>query len=134
MEVDKLNILIIDDHMIMRNLIKNYCQFYGFKNIDFASNGVEGLKKIQENEFHIILADWNMPEMKGSSLLKHVRSDARYDGIAFAMITAESETLKIMETLNAGATTYLVKPFTQENFETHIDKIIDWLKVRTKGI
>ena len=134
MEIDKLNILIIDDHMIMRNLIKNYCESYGFKNIDFASNGVEGLKKIQENDFHIILADWNMPEMNGPSLLKHVRSDVKYDDVAFAMITAESETLKVMGILNAGATTYLVKPFSQEIFETHISKIIDWLEDKHKGI
>jgi two-component system chemotaxis response regulator CheY len=128
-----LRLLIVDDHMLMRNMIRQYCTEYGVTNLDFSSNGREALEKIESDNFDVILADWNMPEMNGEDLLKEVRANDNYSTTAFMMITAETEKAKILQILNSGATTYLVKPFSQADFHKHLDKVVQWLTERRAG-
>ncbi len=135
MEINNLKILLVDDHMIMRNILRQYLTMAGIKNVTEASNGSEALHKIDEAEkagvsFNVILADWSMPTMDGLELLKEIREKRGLNNLAFVMITAESEKTRIMEALQAGATSYLSKPFSQEDLQGHIGKIVEWLKVR----
>jgi two-component system chemotaxis response regulator CheY len=130
MNIEELKILVIDDHRIIRNLEKHYLETMGIKNIEFADNGREALDKIEAGHFDILFADLNMPVINGEELLKIIRSKPQYDKMAFVMVTAESENSKILEILNAGATFYLIKPFSPESFKQNVEKILDWLKER----
>lgn len=128
MNTEELNILVIDDHLIIRNLEMRYLESMGIKNIAFAADGREALKKIEVGNFDVVFADLNMPVFTGEELLNIVRSKPRYDQMAFVVVTAENEDSKIMEILNAGATLYLTKPFSPESFKQTVEKILDWLQ------
>lgn len=136
MEISTLKVLLVDDHMIMRGMLRQYLAAAGITAITEASNGSEALRKIEyaastPAPFNVVLADWNMPTMDGLSLLKEVRANKTLNSLAFVMITAESEKAKIMEALQAGATSYLVKPFSHEDIDSHLAKIFEWLKARS---
>lgn len=128
MNIEDVKILVIDDHRIIRNLEKHYLETMGVKNIDFADDGREALDKIEAGNFDVIFADLNMPVITGEGLLKIIRSKPQYDKMAFVMVTAEAENSRILEILNAGATFYLIKPFSPECFKKNVEKILDWLK------
>ncbi|MFO1241721.1 MAG: response regulator [Rickettsiales bacterium] len=134
----KLSVLVVDDHMLMRRLVTQQMKTIGFQTIDSAIHGQEALKKMEEAEaagrgFDIIMLDWGMPIMNGFDLLKKCRSDSKYDGTAFVMLTGECEQKNVLEALQAGATSYIVKPVSQETLSEKIKNVMDWIEKRRKG-
>jgi len=128
MEKENIKTLIVDDHMIMRNVVEKHINAMGIRNVTFAVNGQEAAEKAQQETFDIILADWNMPELSGEDLLKKIRDDIKYNKSAFVMISAEGEKTKILDVMNAGATAYLTKPFSEGEFQDTISNVISWLE------
>jgi len=62
----------------------------------------------------IALLDWNMPEMNGFEFLERVRKDSEFADLRVMMVTTESEMSQVAKALEAGASEYLMKPFTKE--------------------
>ena len=62
----------------------------------------------------VALVDWNMPNMNGLELIRAVRADAATRDLPIVMVTTESETSQMVRALAAGASEYVMKPFTAE--------------------
>lgn len=113
MAVDKsMNVLVVDDYKTMVRIVRGLLEQLGFKNIDDAADGVSALQKIQQNDYGLILSDWNMTPMTGYELLKAVRADPRTRTTPFVMITAEAKTENVVAARQAGVNNYIIKPFT----------------------
>lgn len=115
-------VLIIDDMSSIRDLVKNQLKAMGFKNIQEASDGEDALRiLIQQNKpatsIQLVISDWNMPHMKGIDLLKHVRATAEWRNLPFVLLTSEAERDQVTEAVLAGASQYIVKPFSAKIFE-----------------
>lgn len=127
-----LRILIVDDHMIMRNMIQKNLRSLNAQSIEMAVNGEEALQKIQSaaNEstpYHIIFLDWHMPGVEGIKVLEECQSDDLLKDTAIIMLTAEQEQKSILQALESGAVSYLVKPVSEETFVETFKKVIEWL-------
>jgi len=106
------NALIVDDSRAIRNILARILTHEGL-NVAEATNGLEGLRVLEEDtEFALICADWNMPEMNGLEFLTRVRADSRFASISVLMITTETHMERVTQALEAGASEYLMKPFT----------------------
>ena len=116
-------VLVVDDSAVMRQIIKKNLKELGFSELSEAENGAAGLKKAGEEPIDLIVSDWNMPNMTGLEFLKAVRADASLKGIAFIMVTSESDKEKIMEAVKAGVNQYIVKPFNAIQLEEKIKAI-----------
>jgi two-component system chemotaxis response regulator CheY len=116
-------VLVVDDSAVMRQIIKKNLKELGFGELSEAENGAAGLKKAGEEPVDLIVSDWNMPNMTGLEFLKAVRADASLKGIAFIMVTSESDKEKIMEAVKAGVNQYIVKPFNAIQLEEKIKAI-----------
>ena len=116
-------VLVVDDSAVMRQIIKKNLKELGFGELSEAENGAAGLKKAGEEPIDLIVSDWNMPNMTGLEFLKAVRADASLKGIAFIMVTSESDKEKIMEAVKAGVNQYIVKPFNAIQLEEKIKAI-----------
>ena len=116
-------VLVVDDSAVMRQIIKKNLKELGFGELLEAENGAAGLKKAGEEPVDLIVSDWNMPNMTGLEFLKAVRADADLKGIAFIMVTSESDKEKIMEAVKAGVNQYIVKPFNAIQLEEKIKAI-----------
>lgn len=113
MAVDKsMNVLVVDDYKTMIRIVRGLLEQLGFKNIDDAIDGTTALEKIRQNEYGLILSDWNMSPMTGYDLLKAVRADPKTAAIPFVMITAEAKTENVVAARQAGVNNYIIKPFT----------------------
>ncbi|MEK2688293.1 response regulator [Bdellovibrio sp. GT3] len=115
-------ILVIDDMPSIRDLVKNTLKAMGFKNIQEAGDGEEGLKVLMQtnvpgSSIQLVISDWNMPKMKGLELLKHVRATAEWQNLPFVLLTSESERDQVTEAVLAGVSQYIVKPFSAKIFE-----------------
>lgn len=126
MAVDKnMNVLIVDDYNTMLRIIKNLLKQLGFSNVDEATDGQEALKKVQENEYGLIISDWNMEPMTGLDLLEAVRcSGEAYAKTPFIMVTAESKTENVIAAKKAGVDNYIVKPFNAETLKSKMVSVI----------
>jgi two-component system chemotaxis response regulator CheY len=117
-------ILAVDDSSTMLRIVVNTLNKAGYSNIITAENGQDALMKLMENpDVSLILSDWNMPEMKGLDLLRAVRTDEKFKGIPFIMVTSRNVKEDILEAVKAGANDYLVKPFTVESLKEKMDRL-----------
>ena len=116
-----MKILIVDDSSTMRRIIGNVVQQLGIKKDDFdeAADGVEAWGLFQKNKYDVVLTDWNMPNMNGLDLVKHIRSVDKK--IPIVMITTEGGKSEVITALKAGVNNYIVKPFNAETLKAKLD-------------
>ena len=119
-----MKILLVDDSLAMRRIQKNILTGLGYNDIVEAGDGQEALSKIRETAFHLVLLDWNMPNMDGFTFLKTVKADEALKKIPVIMVTSESEKSRIIEAIKAGAANYVVKPFSKEIIQEKIQAVM----------
>lgn len=113
-----MRILLVDDSATMRRIQKNQLAGLGVSDIVEAADGDEALDKLKQNPaIDLVLLDWNMPSMDGLTCLKTVRADPALKDIKVIMCTSEAEKSKVFEAMKAGASNYIVKPFTPETLK-----------------
>jgi len=124
-----MKILVVDDFSTMRRIIRNLLKELGFTNVSEAEDGVEGLSKLRsEGDFEFVVSDWNMPNMTGIELLRNIRADAKLKHLPVLMVTAEAKRENIIEAAQAGASGYVVKPFTAATLDEKLQKIFATMK------
>ncbi len=101
------NILICDDEQDIVNALKIYLSSPDFTFYE-ASDGLEALQTIDENEIHLVLLDIMMPKMNGIDALSEIR---KRSNIPVIMLSAKSEDTDKILGLNVGADDYITKPF-----------------------
>ena len=120
-----LKFLVVDDFSTMRRIVRNLLKELGFTNVDEAEDGAVALGKLREGSFEFVVSDWNMPNMDGLTLLQNVRADPKLKSLPFLMITAEAKKENIIAAAQAGASGYIVNPFTAATLQEKLDKIFE---------
>ena len=107
-------ILIVDDYNTMIRIMRNLLRQLGFTNIDEACDGRTALAKMQSKEYALVISDASMSPMTGMEFLQRVRADERIAQTPFVMVANDNGEGAEAET-RAGASTYIVKPFTAQS-------------------
>ena len=112
-----MKVLIVDDSMAMRQIVKRTLKQAGFNSLDIteASDGQEAFNEIYQIDPDLVLCDWNMPNMNGIELLEKLR--AENNAVKFGFITTEGTAEMRSKAKEAGAQFLIAKPFTAESFE-----------------
>lgn len=107
--------IVVDDSRAIRMILGRTLRELGFT-VSEAENGREALDLMQANpgRFELALLDWNMPEMNGMELLLALRADPRFRELVIVMVTTETELNCMATAMDAGASEYVMKPFTRE--------------------
>jgi two-component system chemotaxis response regulator CheY len=123
----KTKFLIVDDFSTMRRIVRNLLKELGYTNADEAEDGVVALQKLETmpSEFNFVVSDWNMPNMDGLTLLQKIRSSPQLKHLPVLMITAEAKKENIIAAAQAGASGYIVKPFTAATLAEKMEKIFE---------
>jgi len=117
---DLVNILSVDDVLVVRKIIKKVVEGMGGKLLE-ASSGTEAFEIMSANDkIDLILLDWNMPQMDGFEFLSRKKNDERYRHIPVIMVSNENEKEKVIRAVQAGASNYLSKPFSEEDLTRKI--------------
>jgi two-component system chemotaxis response regulator CheY len=123
-----MKILVVDDFSTMRRIVRNLLKELGFTNVQEAEDGVDALNKLRGEKFDFVVSDWNMPNMTGIDLLRAIRGDAALKHLPVLMVTAEAKRENIIEAAQAGASGYVVKPFTAGTLNEKLQKIFLTMK------
>ena len=123
----ELKFLVVDDFSTMRRIVRNLLKELGFNNVEEAEDGVDALNKLQAGGYGFVISDWNMPNMDGLELLKTIRADGAMSALPVLMVTAEAKKENIIAAAQAGASGYVVKPFTAATLEEKLNKIFEKL-------
>ncbi|TAH44218.1 MAG: chemotaxis protein CheY [Betaproteobacteria bacterium] len=123
----KLRFLIVDDFSTMRRIVRNLLKELGYANVDEAEDGVVALQKLNTAPFDFVVTDWNMPNMDGLTLLQSIRRSPQLKHLPVLMITAEAKKENIIAAAQAGASGYIVKPFTAATLAEKLEKIFEKL-------
>ena len=120
------NILVVDDSLPMRKVIKKTIKASGFTNAEYseASDGIEALKVLGEKWFDIVVTDYNMPNMDGMALIEEMKKDETLSTIPVLVITTEGSRARVEEFALKGAAGYIKKPFTPEAIRTKLREIL----------
>ena len=116
-------ILIVDDYNTMIRIMRNLLRQLGFTNIDEACDGRTARAKMQSKEYALVISDASMSPMTGMEFLQRVRADERIAQTPFVMVANDNGEGAEAET-RAGASTYIVKPFTAQSLKTKLMPVI----------
>lgn len=120
-----LKFLVVDDFSTMRRIVRNLLKELGFTNVEEAEDGAVALDKLRAGKFDFVVSDWNMPNMDGLTLLQSIRRTPELKHLPVLMITAEAKKENIIAAAQAGASGYVVKPFTAATLAEKLEKIFE---------
>ena len=120
------SILIVDDSLPMRSVIKRTLKAAGFGKSELfeAANGQKALDLMKNSWVDMIITDYNMPVMNGLEFIKTIKKDDLFKDIPVVVISTEGNETKIKEFMDCGAAGYITKPFTAEAIRDLIVNIL----------
>jgi two-component system chemotaxis response regulator CheY len=124
----KMRFLVADDFSTMRRIVRNLLKELGYTDVEEADDGSTALARLKAEKFDFVVSDWNMPNMTGIELLRAVRADAALKHLPVLIVTAEAKKENIVEAAHAGASGYIVKPFTAATLDEKLTKILSKMK------
>jgi len=122
---DKMKLLVVDDMAVMRRIVSGLLCDIGFSkdNISMAVDGRDAIEKLSSQDFDFVVTDWNMPNVTGIDLLKHIRTTEKTKSVPVLMVTAEVKKEQIIEAAKAGVNDYIAKPFDKATLAKKVNKI-----------
>ncbi|WP_078555080.1 response regulator transcription factor [Bacillus alkalicellulosilyticus] len=116
-------LLLAEDEDVLRMLIMDTLEDEGYA-IDEASDGLQALAAIQENEYDLILLDYMMPGMSGIEVIEKVREMEEKNHVKILMLTAKSQKKDEEAVIEAGADYFLAKPFSPLKLAELVEDIL----------
>jgi len=120
-----MKVLFVEDSALLRRAMVKAVHEAGYKTVE-AENGMEALARLRAHgpTINLVVLDWNMPVMSGYEVLVKMRSQEEYSDIPVLMATSDGVEEDVKKAIKAGATGYLVKPFTPEALVKQIANIL----------
>lgn len=116
-------ILAVDDSKSMRQMVAMTLKSAGF-DVTEGEDGADGLNKAKAGHFDLVLTDINMPNMNGIELTKALRALPAYKGTPIICLTTESSDDMKAKGKQAGATGWIVKPFSPEKLLATLERVL----------
>ncbi len=123
-----MRVLIVDDQLTSRLLIRGGLQELGVSDIEMAADGEEGLKAMIAKPAHLVISDFNMPKLDGIGFLRAVRTHEPTRKAAFILLTGRGDKALIERAAKYGVNNFLAKPFTIPALKAQIEAVVGRLK------
>jgi two-component system chemotaxis response regulator CheY len=122
--LDDLKTLVVDDSVLARKHIIRVLGNLGITDITTAENGVEAIEKIESTFFDLVVTDYNMPEMDGEKLTRHIREYSSQRSIPILMVTSEGDSSRLSAVQQAGVSGICDKPFDTISVKRMIRRLL----------
>ena len=114
-------ILVVDDEIKIREIIKEYAEFEGYE-VAQAEDGMQAVEKVKNQDFDIIIMDVMMPKLDGYSACKEIR---KIKQIPVIMLSARGEEYDKLFGFEIGVDDYVVKPFSPKELMARIRAVLN---------
>jgi two-component system chemotaxis response regulator CheY len=127
MEIEKSikSILIVEDSVTTRALIRAIIEEMGEFSIAEAGSGFEALKLLPTTEFSLVITDVNMPDINGLELISFIKNNQRYSHIPLIIVSTERSDEDKKRGIALGAAAYVTKPFKAQELQEVIRQAFD---------
>ncbi|HEX8484321.1 response regulator [Sphingomonas sp.] len=119
----QIKVMVVDDQASMRAMIRRSLQDLGFKDVRDKAGAPEALAAVKSDRVHLIISDYNMPDMDGLQFLEAVRKDEVIGKTVFIMLTGSSDREVVQKAAALGVNNYLVKPFAPAALKDKIERV-----------
>ncbi|MBN2652182.1 MAG: response regulator [Spirochaetales bacterium] len=116
-------ILVVDDSSVIRMSLEFFLKENDF-DVVLAEDGAQGATKAEAEKFNLIITDINMPNMNGIDMISKIRTQDANKFVPILVLTTESDSEMLKKGKEAGATGWIVKPFTNEDLLATVQKVI----------
>jgi two-component system chemotaxis response regulator CheY len=125
--MSEVRALIVDDSSVMRKIVERSLRQAGLESLVIfeAGSGSEGLELLKTQQVDLILSDINMPTMDGLEFLRQLRAQKLAPDVPVVMITTESSMEFVQQAIQAGAKSYIRKPFTAEQVKERVLSLLN---------
>lgn len=122
----KINVLIVEDCEVMQSMIRRTLQISGleFEKIDVAGNGKEGLSKLENETYDLILLDINMPVMDGVEMIENLKRNAKSRQIPIIIVSADKQENRQLQ-FEKSVKLIVYKPFTPEYLKKNLLRVLN---------
>lgn len=124
LDIDNLEVLVVDDSSTARKHITRVLNGLGMHNITQAINGREAANLMEQKMFDFLVTDYNMPEMDGKELARHVRENSMQRSIPILMVTSEASASHLAGVKHSGVSALCDKPFEPAEVKQLIQKLL----------
>lgn len=118
-----IKVMIVDDQASMRAMIRRALQDFGFDHVRDKGCAKEAFAEVRQDRVHLIISDFNMPDMDGLQLLEAVRKDPVIGKTVFIMLTGSADREVVQKAAALGVNNYLVKPFAPAALKEKIERV-----------
>lgn len=118
-----IRVMVVDDQTSMRAMIRRTLQDLGFKDVRDKAGATEALAAIRADRVHLVISDYNMPDMDGLQFLEAVRADPVIGKTVFIMLTGSADREVVQKAAALGVNNYVVKPFAPAALKEKIERV-----------
>jgi two-component system chemotaxis response regulator CheY len=129
-----LNILVVDDSKVMREMI--VACLLGVPSLEFsqAASGLEAIERLSLGSFDLMFLDLNMPDIGGFEVVEFVRSQDALKELPIVIVTTRGEEATRTRALSLGASRYMTKPFQPDEVVNQLKSLLgDRLEGQEQG-
>ena len=123
-EASGFRFLVVDDFSTMRRIVRNLLKEAGITEVDEAEDGHAALVRLRGGNYDFVVSDLDIPGMNGVELLREIRADAKLGALPVLLVTAQAKKDDIVRATQAGASGYIVRPFTRAALEEKLNRIL----------
>lgn len=121
---DQIRIMVVDDMSTSRGLITQALDSYGVQHVSTAADGNDALQSLARSPVHLVISDYNMPNMNGLHLLQHLRQGAKTAQVGFILITGRADQQVIDQGRKLRMNNFLLKPFETSTLRQCIETVV----------
>lgn len=131
MSYGHVRVLVVDDSIHMRRLIRKLLLLAGFTLIAEAEDGVGALEQLRTDPFDLVITDWVMPHADGEQLLRAIRQTPAIRHLPVIVVSSAPRS----DATAAGANVFIGKPFKSEEFIAEVKRLVQAgeLRVAQRG-
>lgn len=127
-----MEILVVDDSRMLREMVVAALRGDPSRTFTHAESGLEAIERLTLTAFHLVVLDLNMPDIGGIEVLEFVRAQDNLRQLPIVVVTSRSDDRSRQEALAAGASAFVTKPFTPENLEAEVSKLLSGAGARSE--
>jgi two-component system chemotaxis response regulator CheY len=117
-------VLVVEDSQTMGQIMRNLLMLIGFRHVENVNDVAAALTRLRKKQYSLLISDWHMQPVSGQVLLEMVRAEPVFKKLPIIVVSAESHLSAVQAAKNAGANSYIVKPFSGETLKQKIVELM----------
>ncbi|PTL75776.1 PleD family two-component system response regulator [Vitiosangium sp. GDMCC 1.1324] len=117
-------VLVVEDSPMFRKMLSDMLQVLGFTRILEAFSGQTAMELLEEQRPDLVCLDLTLPDISGYEVCEYIRATPALKEIPVLMISARTQTMDRAQAEEAGASGYLIKPFTPEDLQQQVERVM----------